>query len=254
MEMEPFLPSYTIRHPALVYLDPLLLQRRVLEDQVELWWFREPRRSLFCYCASVTLILALGFGGVGLLSTTTSLSGEWRLGVGATLCFLALTVLLKQLLSSAIQDMNCVHNRRRIDQLKSGGRADPALILAVGLGVMVCGTVLLGLATTGHRSSDAEEMFVSSVVLMAAGAGMALAVVSYGVLMCLQRRRERRRRRRLIRVRRQANPAVTVFSVSGGHVDQSRRDTASSRISQIWVDSKGKITERWYLPLLLTLC
>lgn len=234
METEAFYPSYTIRHPTLVYLDPALLQRRVLEDQVELWWFREPRRSLFCYCASVTLILALGVGGVGLLSTTTSLSGEWRLGVGATLCLLALAVLLKQLLSSAIQDMNCVHNRRRIEQLKSGGRADPALILAVGLGLMLCGSVLLGLATTGHRSYDVEEMFVSSVVLTAAGAGMALAVLSYSVLVCLRRRREhRRRRRRLLRVRRQGNPAVTVFSVSGGHVNQSRRDTTSSRSSQI---------------------
>ncbi|KAI9521941.1 hypothetical protein NQZ68_028188 [Dissostichus eleginoides] len=174
-------PRHIIRHPPALYLDPTLMQRRVLEDQVELWWFREPRRSLLCYLASVALIMGLGLGGVGLLSTTTSLSGEWRLWVGTTLCLLALAVLLKLLLSSAIQDMNCVHSWRRIDQLKSGGRADPALMLAVGLAVMICGTVLLCMATIGSQSHDSKEMFVSSLVLMAAGAGMVLAVVAYNV-------------------------------------------------------------------------
>ncbi|KAF6719733.1 Transmembrane protein 125 [Oryzias melastigma] len=98
---------YYSMHPSL-YLDRTLTRPRLLEDQVELWWFREPRHSLFCYSASVALIVGLGLSGVGLLSTTTSLSGPWRLGVGTTLCLLALAVLLKQLLSSAIQDMNCV--------------------------------------------------------------------------------------------------------------------------------------------------
>ena len=225
---------YSIHHPAVLYLDPALAQRRVLEDQVELWWFREPRQSLLCYCASVALILGLGLGGVGLLSTTSSLSGEWRLGVGTTLCLLALVVLLKQLLSSAIQDMNCVHSRRRIEQLKSGGRADPALILAVGLAVMLCGTVLLCLATLGDQRYDGGEMLVSGVVLMAAGAGLALAVLYYSVLGFLKRRREQRRRRRMrnmSRARRLGGQAARVFSVSGGHMSQARRDTASSRIS-----------------------
>uniref|UniRef100_A0A3Q3W7S5 Uncharacterized protein n=1 Tax=Mola mola TaxID=94237 RepID=A0A3Q3W7S5_MOLML len=224
---------YTIHHPAVLYLDPTLF----LEDQVELWWFREPRQSLLCYCASVALILGLGLGGVGLLSTTTSLSGEWRLGVGTTLCLLALVVLLKQLLSSAIQDMNCVRSRRRIDQLKSGGRADPPLILAVGLAVMLCGTVLLCLATLGDQSHDSEKMLVSSVALMAAGAGLALAVLYYNVLGFLKRRREQRRRRRrrrnMSRARRLSGQAARVFSVSGGHMSQARRDTSSSRISLI---------------------
>uniref|UniRef100_A0A3B4YEB2 Transmembrane protein 125b n=1 Tax=Seriola lalandi dorsalis TaxID=1841481 RepID=A0A3B4YEB2_SERLL len=220
-----------------LYLEPTLMQRRVLEEQVELWWFREPRRSLLCYCASVALILGLGLGGVGLLSTTTSLSGEWRLGVGTTLCLLALAVLLKQLLSSAIQDMNCVRSRRRIDQLKSGGRADPALILAVGLAVTLCGTVLLCMATIGSRGYDSREMLVSGLVLMAAGAGMALAVVGYSVLVYLKRRREQRRRRmmmmRMSRARRIGSRAVRVFSVSGGQMSQARRETSSSRSSLI---------------------
>uniref|UniRef100_A0A3Q3QCP8 Transmembrane protein 125b n=1 Tax=Monopterus albus TaxID=43700 RepID=A0A3Q3QCP8_MONAL len=187
--------------------------QHVLEDQVELWWFREPRHSLLCYCASVALIVGLGLGGVGLLSTTTSLSGEWRLGVGTTLCLLALAVLLKQLLSSAIQDMNCVHSRRWIDQLKSGGRADPALILAVGLAVMLCGTVLVCVSTVSSHSHNSREMLVSGLVLMAAGTGMALAV--------------RRRARRL------GSQAVQVFSVSGGQMSQARRETSSSRTSLI---------------------
>ncbi|KAL3054679.1 transmembrane protein 125-like [Trematomus bernacchii] len=225
-------PRHIIRHPPALYLDPTLMQRRVLEDQVELWWFREPRRSLLCYLASVALIMGLGLGGVGLLSTTTSLSGEWRLWVGTTLCLLALAVLLKLLLSSAIQDMNCVHSWRRIDQLKSGGRADPALMLAVGLAVMICGTVLLCMATIGSQSHDSKEMFVSSLVLMAAGAGMALAVVAYNVVLYVERRREQRRRMmmRMNRARALGSRTVRVFSVSGG---PARREISSSRTSLI---------------------
>ncbi|XP_074506691.1 transmembrane protein 125 [Sebastes fasciatus] len=228
-------PRHAIRHPPGLYLDPTLMQRRVLEDQVELWWSREPRRSLLCYCASVALIVGLGLGGVGLLSTTTSLSGEWRLGVGTTLCLLALAVLLKQLLSSAIQDMNCVHSWRRIDQLKSGGRADPALMLAVGLAVMLCGTVLLCVATVGSKGHDSKEMMVSGLVLIAAGTGMALAVVGYGVLILLRRRREQRRRMmmRMSRARRLGSRTIRVFSVSGGQSNQARRETSSSRTSLI---------------------
>ncbi|XP_056277858.1 transmembrane protein 125-like [Pseudoliparis swirei] len=228
-------PRRTIHHPAGLFLDPTLIQRRVLEDQVELWWFREPRRSLLCYCASVALILGLGLSGVGLLFTTTSLSGEWRLGVGTTLCLLALAVLLKQLLSSAIQDMNCVHSWRRIDQLKSGGRADPALMLAVGLALMLCGTVLLCVATIGSQGRDGKEMLVSSLVLMAAGAGMSLAVVGYGVIIYLKRRRDQRRRRmlRMSRARRLGGRPVRVFSVSGGQTNQARRETSSSWTSLI---------------------
>ncbi|CAJ1071746.1 transmembrane protein 125 [Xyrichtys novacula] len=228
-------PRHFIHHSSGLYLDPSLIQRRVLEDQVELWWFREPRRSLLCYCASVALILGLGLGGVGLLSTTTSLSGEWRLGVGTTLCLLALAVLLKQLLSSAIQDMNCVRSRRRIEQLKSGGRADPVLILAVGVAVMLCGTVLLFVAMVGSRGHDKKEMLLSSLVLLAAGTGMALAVVAYSVLVYIKRRREQRRRMmlRMSRARRLGSRAVRVFNVSGGQMSQARRDTSSSRTSLI---------------------
>lgn len=208
------------------------MQRSALEERVEMWWFRQPRHSLLCYCVSVTVIVGLGLGGVGLLSTTTSLSGEWRLGVGATLCLLALAVLLKQLLSSAIQDMNCVHSRRWIEQLRSGGRADPALILAVGLAVMFCGMVLICVATLSSQGPDRGEMLVSGVVLMAAGAGMALAVVGYSVLIYLRRRREQRRRRMITR-RRLGNQARCVFSVSEAQIIQARRDTSSSRTSLI---------------------
>lgn len=207
-----------MHHPGVVYLEPTLLGHRGPDDQVELWWFSQPRHSLLCYCASVALILGLGLGGVGLLSTSSSLSGEWRLAVGTTLCLLALAVLLKQLLSSAIQDMNCVHSRRRIEQLRSGGRADPALILAVGLAVVLCGTVLLCLARVGEENGDSGEMLVSGLVLMAAGVGMALAVAAYRALVLLKRRREERQRRRtmlrLSRARRLGSHAARVYSVS----------------------------------------
>uniref|UniRef100_A0A1A7WN04 Transmembrane protein 125b n=1 Tax=Iconisemion striatum TaxID=60296 RepID=A0A1A7WN04_9TELE len=222
---------YFTRPPSL-YRDPTLMQLRILEDQVEFLWFREPQHSLICYCASVALILGLGLGGVGLLSTTTSLSGKWRLGVGTTLCLLALAVLLKQLLSSAIQDMNCVRSRRRIEQLKSGGRADPALILAVGLAVTLCGTVLLCLGSVGHQGPNSRDMLVFGMVLMAAGAGMALSVGGYVVVVQL-RRREQRRRVRMGRARRLGIQAVQVFSVTAEQMSQARRDASISRTSLI---------------------
>lgn len=224
------------RAPSL-YLDPLVTRQRILEDEVQFWWFREPRRSLFCYCASVVLILGLGLGGVGLLSTTNSFSVEWRLGVGTTLCLLALAVLLKQLLSSAIQDMNCVHSRRQIEKLRSGGRADPALILAVGLAVTLCGTVLLCVAAAGSRTHDSKEMLVSGAMLMAAGAGMGLAVVGYSVMLHLKRRREQRmrmrRRLRIRRARRLGGQGVRLFSVSPRQMSQARREASTSRTSLI---------------------
>lgn len=211
---------------ARLHLEAGLIHRRVLDEQVELWWFREPRHSLLCYCISVALILGLGFGGVGLLSSTTSLSGKWRLGVGTTLCLLSLAVLLKQLLSSAIQDMNCVRSWRRIEQLKSGGRADPALIMAVGMAVTLCGTVLLCMVPVSG-GQDRRDMLVCGVVLLAAGATLTLAVVAYSVVSFIKKRRQRSRSMmRSSRARRPSGRAVQVFSVSG-------RDMSSSRTSLI---------------------
>ncbi|XP_028328729.1 transmembrane protein 125 [Gouania willdenowi] len=225
---------HTMHQAPSFYLSPALLQHRALEEQVELWWFREPRRSVLCYCASVALILGLGLGGVGLLSTSTSLSGEWRLGVGTTLCLLALAVLLKQLLSSAIQDMNCVHNRRRIDQLKSGGRADPMLMVAVGLAVMLCGTVLLFVAVGGRQAQDRRDMMVSGFALMAAGAGMTSAVVAYKVMVLFKRKRRRRMMMMMMGTGTSfGTRTVRVFTVTGGQFSQARREASTSRTSLI---------------------
>uniref|UniRef100_A0A3B4A338 Uncharacterized protein n=1 Tax=Periophthalmus magnuspinnatus TaxID=409849 RepID=A0A3B4A338_9GOBI len=196
--------------------------RRVLEEQVELWWFRQPWQSLLCYCASVALILGLGFGGVGLLSTTSGLSGEWRLAVGTALCLLSLVVLLKQLLSSAIQDMNCVRSRRRIDQLRSGGRADPALFLVVGSTVCVCGTVLLCVGSM-HGERARRDMLLCGAGMLSAGAALTLAVGLYCILGLFKRPQTTHRAHR---VQRLSGQTVQVFSVSG-------RDVSSSRTSLI---------------------
>lgn len=201
-----------------LHLELALFQRRVLDEQVELWWFRQPHHSLLCYCASVALILGLGFGGVGLLSTTSSLSGEWRLAVGTGLCLLALVVLLKQLLSSAIQDMNCVRSRRRIEQLRSGGRVDPALLLAVGTALSLCGTVLLCVGSV-NKDRDKRDMLLCGAWLLSAGAALALVVLFYCMLLFLKRRRRSHRNHR---GRRQSGRTVHVFSVSGQDMSSSR--------------------------------
>ncbi|XP_062338334.1 transmembrane protein 125 [Osmerus eperlanus] len=233
-EMEDYSPARHGHRVLRVRLDPVLIQRRALEEQVELWWFREPLRSLLCYCTSVGLVLGLGLGGVGLLSTTTSLSGEWRLGVGTTLCLLALAVLLKQLLSSAVQDMNCIRSRRRIEQLKSGGCADPVLILVTGLALLLCGGVLMHVAlASGHHQPGQRlrDMFLSGMVLLGAGGSMELAVGGYLLVVYLQERRDRRvgqgRRAGRLRTR-----AVRVMTVSG-QMNLAGREASSSRISLI---------------------
>lgn len=152
------------------------IQREALEENTELWWSREPVKSIFCYCFSVLLILACGIGGIVLLSTTTSQSGEWRLGVGATLCVLALLVLLKQLLSSAIQDMQCVTRRYHINMLKSGGLSDTLVFLLSSIIIIACGVVLLVLSISG------ETPGFPSILVTMHSVGVAMVVVGLVIL------------------------------------------------------------------------
>ncbi|KAG7329835.1 hypothetical protein KOW79_006057 [Hemibagrus wyckioides] len=173
----------------------LMFLQQDVEDPVELWWFDEPCISLLCYTSSVALVLGLGSGGVVLLSSASSAepsSAVWRLIVGSTLCVLALVLVLKQLLSSAVQDMGCVRSRRRIVQLRSGGSADPSLLLAVGLALMLGGgTVLLCLASS--------HMLLTGSLLLTCGGAVVLSVGAYTAMKYLWERRERRRRRRIQR-------------------------------------------------------
>uniref|UniRef100_A0A8C4T5P3 Uncharacterized protein n=1 Tax=Erpetoichthys calabaricus TaxID=27687 RepID=A0A8C4T5P3_ERPCA len=104
--------------------DPVQIQRNVLEEQE-----------------------------FGLLSTTSSISSRVALGVGMMLCLLALLVLLKQLLSSAIQDM----------QLHSGGLSDHLVILLTGL-------ILRDLwYCLRPKASPHNDMLITGVVLATAG-------------------------------------------------------------------------------------
>ncbi|XP_006120139.1 transmembrane protein 125 [Pelodiscus sinensis] len=158
------------------------IQRNILEEHVELWWFKDPKKSILCYGVAVVLILACGVGGIVLLYSTSSRSGEWRLAVGTTLCLLALLVLLKQLLSSAIQDMNCIQSRSQIQLLKSGGFSDCVVLLLSALVLLVCGMVLTVLSTTTMQLSPARplaSMFTSGIILMAAGVAVMLCLLLY---------------------------------------------------------------------------
>ncbi|KAK3556630.1 hypothetical protein QTP70_010819 [Hemibagrus guttatus] len=216
-ELDDFPPPPRGFHQA----DPSRIQQDILEEQVELWWFNEPRKSLLCYSASVALVVGCGVGGVGLLSSTTSLSSEWRLGAGTALCMLALAVVLKQLLSSAVQDMNCVRSRQRIDILKSGGLSDVLVVLFTGLSLLICGAVLLSVALGYHMPKPGQalnDMFISGVVLLAGGGFTVVAVTVYSIVVFLlvRIRPERRLRDRML----------GIFTVSGQM--RSRRETASS--------------------------
>ncbi|EPY79703.1 hypothetical protein CB1_000900007 [Camelus ferus] len=67
-----------------------------------------------------------------LLSSASSCLGMWWVAVGAVPCLLALLVLVKHLMTSAMQVMNCKCQLHRVALLRSGGGAN-ALVLLGGL-------------------------------------------------------------------------------------------------------------------------
>ncbi|OCT82633.1 transmembrane protein 125 [Xenopus laevis] len=165
--------------------DPRRMQNDVLEEHTELWWSKEPVKSVLCYTVAVLLILACGIGGIVLLSTTTSRSGEWRMAIGATLCILALLVLLKQLLSSAVQDMHCVQRRDHIDMLKSGGLSDTVVFGCSAIIILVCGVVLLVLSFSGETPGSTTvliTMHTVGVILITVGVVMLFAILIYVIV------------------------------------------------------------------------
>ncbi|KAM4721883.1 transmembrane protein 125 [Rhinophrynus dorsalis] len=206
--------------------DPGRMQNDLLEEHTELWWSRDPVRTVICYVFSVVLILACGIGGIILLSTTTSRSGEWRLAVGATLCILALLILLKQLLSSAIQDMQCVHRREHIDMLKSGGLSDTLVFLVSGLIILTCGVVLLVLSFTGETPGSTTvliTMHTVGVTLIVLGVILLIGLLIYIiVLLC-----------RFCEYSRFHPRNISVFSVSGQLYGNQRQNTTASMANLI---------------------
>lgn len=199
----------------------MFLQHDV-EDQAELWWFGDPCISMLCYCSAVALVLGLGMGGVALLSSASSevpSSAVWHLTVGSALCILALILVLKQLLSSAVQDMGCVRSQRRIVQLRSGGSLDPSLLLSIGLLLMLGGATLLLCLASSH-------MLLTGTLLLSCGGTVVLSVVAYRSMNHVWERRERRRRRMRRRVR--------VYTVARQR-SYMWRDSASSQAGLIWV-------------------
>uniref|UniRef100_A0A670XWH6 Transmembrane protein 125 n=1 Tax=Pseudonaja textilis TaxID=8673 RepID=A0A670XWH6_PSETE len=200
----------------------------LLLAHVELWWFQQPKKSLICYGVAVALILACGVGGIALLYSTSSRSGEWRLAVGTTLCLLALLVLLKQLLSSAIQDMNCIHRREQVELLKSGGTSDCAMLLLTALVLLVCGTVLTALSTTSVSTNPPTprpfaSMFISGIVLTVAGAIILLSLLFY--LTWTSCRTSTRQNQR-------AENNSAIFTVSG-HISASQQFPPTSSMANL---------------------
>ncbi|XP_043855450.1 transmembrane protein 125 [Dromiciops gliroides] len=184
LEAAPGLQQHGVPMPVSVEGAP-----NVLEEHVELWWSQEPRRAALCFSVAVGLVAGCGAGGVALLYSTSSRSGEWRLATGTVLCLLALLVLVKQLLGSAVQDMNCIRQPRHVALLRSGGGADSLMVLVSGLVLLVSGLVLIGLATSststpGPSPSPARPlttMLTAGIVLGAMGALLLLGVLLYQV-------------------------------------------------------------------------
>lgn len=153
----------------------------VLAEQVELWWSQQPRRSTFCFAVAVGLVAGCGAGGVALLASTSSRSGEWRLAVGTVLCLLALLVLIKQLMSSAVQDMNCIRQPQHVALLRSGGGADALVVLLSGLVLLVTGLTLAGLAAAPAPARPLAIMLSVGIALAASGSLLLVGLLLYQV-------------------------------------------------------------------------
>ncbi|XP_053431822.1 transmembrane protein 125 [Nycticebus coucang] len=153
----------------------------VLAEQVELWWSQQPRRSALCFAVAVGLVAGCGAGGVVLLSSTSSRSGEWRLATGTVLCLLALLVLVKQLMSSAVQDMNCIRQAHHVALLRSGGGADALVVLLSGLVLLVTGLTLAGLAAAPAPAQPLVAMLSVGITLAALGSLLLLGLLLYQV-------------------------------------------------------------------------
>ncbi|XP_004484497.1 transmembrane protein 125 [Dasypus novemcinctus] len=153
----------------------------VLAEQVELWWSQQPRRSALCFAVAVGLVAGCGAAGVALFSTTSSRSGEWRLAAGTVLCLLALLVLVKQLISSAVQDMNCVRQPHHVALLRSGGGADALVVLLSGLVLLVTGLTLAGLAAAPAPARPLAAMLSVGIALAASGSLLLLGLLLYEV-------------------------------------------------------------------------
>ncbi|XP_067846097.1 transmembrane protein 125 [Heptranchias perlo] len=202
------------------------IQQSILEDQVELWWFQDLKRSILCYSVAVVLILGTGLGGIILLSTATSKSSEWRLGVGTVLCLLALVILLKQLLSSAIQDMNCVRNRTQINKLRSGGFIDYLIILIAGFIILTCGYVLIILANSDPRLSGRNwsDMLIAGVAITLAGSIILLSLLVYSLIFKLCPH---------IAASSLSRQVPSVYIISGGNTEGRQREISSSTANLI---------------------
>ncbi|ELW62130.1 transmembrane protein 125 [Tupaia chinensis] len=153
----------------------------VLAEQVELWCSQQPRRSALCFTVAVGLVAGCGAGGVALLSSTSSRSGEWRLATGTVLCLLALLVLVKQLMSSAVQDMNCIRQAHHVALLRRGGGADALVVLLSGLVLLVTGLTLAGLAAAPAPARPLAAMLSVAIALAALGSLLLLGLLLYQV-------------------------------------------------------------------------
>uniref|UniRef100_A0A8C9PZY7 Transmembrane protein 125 n=1 Tax=Spermophilus dauricus TaxID=99837 RepID=A0A8C9PZY7_SPEDA len=206
------------------------LPPEMLAEQVELWWSQQPRRSLLCFSVAVGLVAGCGAGGVALLSSTSSCSGEWRLATGTVLCLLALLVLVKQLMSSAVQDMNCIRQAHHVALLRSGGGADALVVLLSGLVLLVTGLTLAGLAAPPAPARPLATKLSVGIALAALGSLLLLGLLLYQV--CVSGH---------CPATRAAAPSThsghggnsSIFSISGQLSSGQRHETTSSIASLI---------------------
>ncbi|XP_072366703.1 transmembrane protein 125-like [Scyliorhinus torazame] len=197
------------------------IQQSILEDQMELWWFQDLKRSILCYSVALVLVLGTGVGGIVLMATATDVSGEWRLGVGIFLCLLVVIILFKHLMTSAIQDMNCVRSRAQIDRLRSGGLVDYLVILFTGFMILTSGYVLIILANADPYPVGEfwNDMLIAGVILTVAGSIILLSLFIYVIIFKLCPHLAARSTSRRVQ---------SVYTISGVNTGGTQRGFSSS--------------------------
>ncbi|KAF3828818.1 hypothetical protein GH733_004724 [Mirounga leonina] len=113
-------------------------------------------KAIIC---TVGLVVGCGVSGTALLSSTSSCVVKWWLAAGTVFSLLALLVLVKQVMSSALQDMNCICQPHYVALICSGGGASALRVLLSGPVLLVTG-LMLGWLVTAHAQPLAAMLFM----------------------------------------------------------------------------------------------
>uniref|UniRef100_UPI00358F68B0 transmembrane protein 125 n=1 Tax=Myxine glutinosa TaxID=7769 RepID=UPI00358F68B0 len=150
--------------------------RNLVEEDVELRWFRKPHISILCFSSLIGLGVLCLLGANFVIINDGRGSSSWQMGTSITLWLVGLFIAMKLLLTSTLQDVNPFQSQRIVDLMKSGGTLDLILVGGSGTSFLLIGVFLLGFA---FSSSDWSHMLIVAVSFITCGVLVLLAVTGY---------------------------------------------------------------------------